>query len=214
MRLEWLERLPLTIPTFILLAAVGLGLVRVLLRRTALLPAPWRHAVLETVDATLVAAVLSFLIITFVVQAFYIPTGSMAPTLQVGDRILVAKFAYRFRNVRRGDVIVFRYPLASSKDFVKRVVALAGETVELREGLVLIDGRPLSERYPTPLGGGDRACTSTYGPQRVPEGHLFVLGDNRCNSEDSRFFGFVPERNVIGRALVIYWPPDRIGLIH
>ena len=169
---------------------------------------------LGSIWGSFVAAVLSFLIITFVVQAFYIPTGSMEPTLQVGDRILVAKFAYRFRDVRRGDVIVFRYPLASSKDFVKRVVALAGETVELREGLVLIDGRPLSERYPTPLGGGDRACTSTYGPQRVPEGHLFVLGDNRCNSEDSRFFGFVPERNVIGRALVIYWPPDRVGLIH
>ncbi|OLD37538.1 MAG: signal peptidase I, partial [Armatimonadetes bacterium 13_1_40CM_3_65_7] len=115
--------------------------------------------------------------------------------------------------IRRGDVIVFHYPLNPGKDFVKRVVALEGETVELRDGVVLINNSPIAELYPTALVGGDR-CTSNYGPQLVPAGQLFVLGDNRCNSEDSRFFGFVPHENVVGKALVIYWPPQRLGLVH
>ena len=213
MRFTWFDQLPLSIPTLILILAAVLLVVRLLVSRVGRLPAPWRRSVLETLDASIFAAVLSLAIITFVVQAFFIPSASMEPTLQVGDRILVSKFSYRLGSIRRGDIIVFRYPLGPARDFVKRVVALPGETVELREGLVLISGKALSELYPTALPGGDRACTSSYGPKKVPDGQFFVLGDNRCNSEDSRFFGFVPAANVVGKALVVYWPPPRIGSI-
>ncbi len=214
MRLEFLDRFPLSIPSLILLLAGVLIVARVALKRTYAIPPAWRSSIVETLDASIFAALLSLLIITFVVQAFFIPSGSMEPTLAIGDRILVSKFTYRFSPIHRGDVFVFHYPLNPGKDFVKRVVALGGETVELRDGVVLINTTPISEFYPTALAGGDRACTSNYGPQKVPTGQLFVLGDNRCNSEDSRFFGFVPEENVVGKALLVYWPPPRIGLVH
>ncbi len=213
MRLDWFDRLPVNIPTLILILAAGLLIVRLAVSRLGVLRSTWRRSLLETLDASIFAAVLSLIIITFVVQAFFIPSGSMEPTLQVGDRILVSKFSYRLGPIRRGDIIVFRFPLSPSRDFVKRVVALSGETVELREGLVLINGKPLSELYPTALPGGDRACTSSYGPNKMPAGQYFVLGDNRCNSEDSRFFGFVPAQNVVGKALLVYWPLPRVGLV-
>jgi len=211
--LEILDRLPLSIPSLILILAGVLIVARLIVKRAYAIPPTWRTSVVETLDASIFAALLSLLIITFVVQAFYIPSGSMEPTLQVDDRILVSKFSYRLGAIERGDVIVFHYPLNPGKDFVKRVVALGGETVELRDGVVLINGNPITELYPTALAGGDRACTSSYGPQTIPEGQLFVLGDNRCNSEDSRFFGFVPVQNVVGKALFIYWPPQRLGLV-
>jgi len=214
MRLEFLDRLPLSIPSLILLLAGVLIVARLIVRRTYVIPPAWRSSIVETLDASIFAAVLSLLIITFVVQAFFIPSGSMEPTLAIGDRILVSKFTYRFGPVRRGDVIVFHYPLNPSKDFVKRVVALGGETVELRDGVVLINTSPISELYPTALASGDRACTSNYGPQKVAVGQIFVLGDNRCNSDDSRFFGFVPDENVIGKALLVYWPLPRMGVVH
>ncbi|HET6780564.1 MAG TPA: signal peptidase I [bacterium] len=213
MRLEFLDRLPLSIPSLILVLAGVLIIARIVIRRVQSIPSHWRSSVVETLDASIIAALLSLLIITFVVQAFYIPSGSMEPTLMVGDRILVSKLSYRFGTVERGDVIVFHYPLNPGKDFVKRVVGLGGETVELRDGVVLINNTPIKELYPTALGGGDRSCTSSYGPQRVPAGQIFVLGDNRCNSEDSRFFGFVPRVNVVGRAGFIYWPPPRLSLV-
>jgi len=211
--LEILDRLPLSIPSLILILAGVLIVARLIVKRAYAILPTWRTSVVETLDASIFAALLSLLIITFVVQAFYIPSGSMEPTLQVDDRILVSKFSYRLGAIERGDVIVFHYPLNPGKDFVKRVVALGGETVELRDGVVLINGNPITELYPTALAGGDRACTSSYGPQTIPEGQLFVLGDNRCNSEDSRFFGFVPVQNVVGKALFIYWPPQRLGLV-
>jgi len=211
--LGWAERLPFGIPTLILAVAVGLFIVRQIVRRLYRLPPAVRLSIVETLDATIFAALLSLVIIVFVVQAFFIPSGSMEPTLRTGDRILVSKFTYRIWEIHRGDIIVFRYPLNPNKDFVKRVVGLPGERIEMKDGLVQIDGRPLSEIYPTALPGGDRACSSNYGPETVPTGSLLVLGDNRCNSEDSRFFGFVPITNIIGRALAVYWPPDRIGLV-
>lgn len=207
------ERLPFGVPTLILALALVLFIIRVIVRRSYRLPPAVRLSIVETLDATIFAALLSLVIIVFIVQAFFIPSGSMEPTLRVGDRILVGKFAYRIWEIKRGDVVVFRYPLNPNKDFVKRVVGLPGERVEIKEGLVLINGRPLGEAYPTKLPGGDRACSSNYGPQVVPGANLFVLGDNRCNSEDSRFFGFVPIKNVVGRAIVVYWPPDRVSLV-
>jgi len=157
MRLEFLDRLPLSIPSLILILAGVLIIARIVIRRAQSIPSNWRSSVVETLDASIIAALLSLLIITFVVQAFYIPSGSMEPTLMVGDRILVSKLSYRFGTVERGDVIVFHYPLNPGKDFVKRVVGLGGETVELRDGVVLINNTPIKELYPTALAGGDRA---------------------------------------------------------
>lgn len=211
--MELLDRLPLSIPTLILILAGVLIVARIGVKRAYAIPPAWRTSVVETLDASIFAALLSLLIITFVVQAFYIPSGSMEPTLQIDDRILVSKFSYRLGRIARGDVIVFHYPLNPGKDFVKRVVALGGERVELRDGVVLINDLPITELYPTALAAGDRACTTSYGPQKIPPGQLFVLGDNRCNSEDSRFFGFVPVENVVGKALLVYWPPQRLGLV-
>lgn len=211
--LGWAERLPFGVPTLIVAVALGLFVLRQIVRRIYRLPPALRLSIVETLDATIFAALLSLVIIVFVVQAFFIPSGSMEPTLRTGDRILVGKFAYRLWEIRRGDIVVFRYPLNPNKDFVKRVVGLPGERIEMKDGLVRINGQSLSEVYPTALPGGDRACSSNYGPQTVPKGSVFVLGDNRCNSEDSRFFGFVPLKNVVGRAMAVYWPPDRIGLV-
>ncbi len=205
-----LVRNEMSIPVLILLVAAALVVLRFAVRELVLLSPALRRAILETVDAALFAVVLAFFIITFVVQAFFIPSGSMEPTLQVGDRILVAKFYYRLAPIQRGDVIVFRYPLNPGKDFVKRVVGLPGDRVELRRGVVYINGKPRPDLTPA---DGDHTCAQDYGPKTVTPEHLFVLGDNRCNSEDSRFFGLVPARNVVGRALVIYWPPHRIGLV-
>jgi signal peptidase I len=182
---------------------------RIIVKRAAQIPAAVRTAIVETLDACLFAALLSLVIITFVVQAFYIPSGSMEPTLMVDDRILVAKFMYRFEPVHRGDVIVFRYPLNPQRDFVKRVIGLPGDRVQLKDGVVHLDGTVLSEK-----GYTIKPDFGNYGPVTVPASQYFVLGDNRNNSEDSRFFGYVPRGNVIGKAIFIYWPLPRIGFVH
>ena len=180
----------------------------------------------------IVALAVAIVLKTFVVQAFFIPSGSMEPTLEPGDRVLVQKVVY---GPDRGDVIVFSDPqgrpgpdrgivggflhwLSSTlgierpehEDFIKRVIGLPGETVELRDGRLFIDGVRIREPY---LKGA--VDTRDYGPVRVPEGALFVLGDNRLNSNDSRFgLGFVPVDKVVGRAFAIVWPPSRVGWIH
>jgi len=199
----------LSIPTVILSVSAFLLASRIIVKRAAQIPAAVRTAIVETLDACLFAALLSLVIITFVVQAFYIPSGSMEPTLMVDDRILVAKFMYRFEPVHRGDVIVFRYPLNPQRDFVKRVVGLPGDRVQLKEGVVHLDGTLLSEK-----GYTIKPDFGNYGPVTVPASQYFVLGDNRNNSEDSRFFGYVPRGNVIGKAIFIYWPLPRIGFVH
>jgi signal peptidase I len=183
-------------------------------------------AIRETVQLVVVALLLAFVIKTFAVQAFYIPSESMLETLQVGDRVLVEKLSYRFRDIERGEVVVFRRPgleedgfspaatwrsflegiglsqPAEDRDLIKRVIGLPGETVELRDGVVFVDGQPLQEPY-AGLESRD------FPPLVVPEEQYFVLGDNRGNSRDSRFgLGTIPEGNVIGRAFVIIWPPS------
>ncbi len=199
----------LSIPTVILSVSAFLLASRIIVKRAAQIPAAVRTAIVETLDACLFAALLSLVIITFVVQAFYIPSGSMEPTLMVDDRILVAKFMYRFKPVHRGDVIVFRYPLNPQRDFVKRVMGLPGDRVQLKDGVVHLDGTVLSEK-----GYTIKPDFGNYGPVTVPASQYFVLGDNRNNSEDSRFFGYVPRGNVIGKAIFIYWPLPRIGFVH
>lgn len=176
-----------------------------------------------------VAFALALFLKTFLIQAFYIPSGSMEPTLMPGDRVLVMK---AFDTPERGDIVVFEDPepgrqpdrgivegflhwlseglgfaRPADEDFIKRVIALPGETVELRNGKLFVDGVLIRERY---LEGP--VDTRDYGPKTVPDGRLFVLGDNRLNSNDSRFgLGFVPRDKVVGEAFVIIWPPSRIG---
>lgn len=199
----------LSIPTMILGVSALLVASRIIVKRAYAIPPVVRTSIVETLDACIFAAVLSLVIITFVVQAFYIPSGSMEPTLMINDRILVAKFLYRLEPIQRGDVIVFRYPLNPQRDFVKRVMGLPGDRAQLKEGVVYINGQRISEK-----GYTIKPDFGNYGPVTAPQGEYFVLGDNRNNSEDSRFFGYVPRANIIGKAIFIYWPPQRIGFVH
>lgn len=153
--------------------------------------------------------ILALGIRTFVAEARYIPSGSMLPTLEIDDRLIIDKLGYRFAEPQRGDVVVF-YPTDKLKEeykdaFIKRIIGLPGETVEVRDGRVLIDGEPLSENYIA------EKPQYNWGPETVPEGQYLVLGDNRNNSYDSHYWGFVPRDNIIGRAIVRFWPLDRVG---
>ncbi|TCJ20524.1 signal peptidase I [Rubrobacter taiwanensis] len=145
----------------------------------------------------------------FIVEAFYIPSESMEPTLQVNDRVLAAKFVYYFTTPERGDIVVFRSVENPDEDLIKRVIGLPGDTVAIQGGTLFVNGQPRQEPYVARGVGG----FATFGPVTVPEGHYFMMGDNRSNSQDSRVFGPVPEENLIGDAFLRFWPPGRIGLI-
>lgn len=191
----------------------------------------------EYVEAFAIALIAALFIRTFVVQAFRIPTGSMEDTLLVGDFLLVNKFIYgakipftnwrlpSIREPKPGDIVVFKYPRNEEQDYIKRCIAVEGQVVEIRDKMVYVDGK----KFDTPAGckfidptvkprgvveydieprsAGNR---DNYGPVQVPEGHLFCMGDNRDNSYDSRYWGFLPRENVIGEALIIYfsWDPN------
>lgn len=176
-------------------------------------PVREKSVVRQYAEAFLIAIVLALVIRTFVVQAFKIPSGSMLPTLQIGDHILVNKFIYWYTDVQRGDIIVFRFPQDEGRDFIKRVIALPGEKVEIRGKRVLINGKPLKEPYSVHL---DRAIQETphsprdnFSPVEVPQGQLFMMGDNRDYSMDSRFWGFLDMKKIRGKAFLIYWSWDR-----
>jgi signal peptidase I len=169
--------------------------------------------VVVLVGALLVAMAVK----TWALQAFWIPSGSMEPTLQVNDRVLVNKIGYDIDDVDRGDIIVFERPdgwgVGDIKDLIKRVVGLPGETVSVVDGVVHIDGAPLDEPYlaegvATPDFFAESGCVPEC---VVPADHLFVLGDNRTNSDASNHFGFVPFDDVVGRAFLRVWPPGEIG---
>ncbi|MDQ0287585.1 signal peptidase I [Desulfofundulus luciae] len=163
----------------------------------------------EIIESVVVAVLLAAVIRLFILAPFYIPSGSMEPTLQVGDRIIVSKLAYRFGEPRRGDIVVFKYPLDPSRDFVKRLIGLPGETVALRNNHLYINGRLVAEDYlPQDIHFAD------FGPVQVPPGYYLMLGDNRNNSDDSRVWGFLPRQNIVGKAILVYWPLERIGLLH
>ena len=165
----------------------------------------------------LIAAVLAFGIRSFILGPYKIPTGSMHPVLMEGDRIFVDKITYRFKEPRRGDIVVFKYPLDRKKDFVKRLVGFGGETLEIRDGQIYVDGQRLEK----PASFAQRFYYNRedwdYGKRgqkiAVPEGHLFVLGDNSAQSSDSRNWGFVSRKDLIGRAVLIWWPLNRFRLI-
>lgn len=169
------------------------------------------------VKPLLIAAVLAVGIRTFILGPYKIPTGSMRPNLMEGDRIFVDKLSYRFREPLRGEIVVFKYPLDRKKDFVKRLAAFGGESVEIREGQIFINGSRI-ESPPVILerfyyNRDDWEFGKHEQVVRVPEGHLFVLGDNSAQSSDSRSWGFVPRKDLVGRAVVIWWPPSRVRLI-
>ncbi len=167
---------------------------------------PWPK-LRDGIETLVWAVALALLLRTFVVQAFWIPSGSMIPTLLVGDRVLVCKFEYLLRSPRRGDIFVFKYPKDTGVDYVKRLIALPGDTFEIRDGVVWINGRPTEEPYVR------FKDTFNCGPVTVPEKNYVALGDNRPNSADSRFWGFVPWKNIRGPVHVRYWPLNRIGLV-
>jgi signal peptidase I len=190
-------------------------------------PVPFQKStVREYFESICVAVILALFIRTFVVQAFKIPTGSMEPNLLVGDHLLVNKFVFAptasaveqavlpIRDIRRGDVVVFKYPEEPDRDFIKRIIGLPGETVEVSGKQVLVNGTALDEPYAhflLPHDGSEGQSFDVrehYGPVTVPEGHLFAMGDNRDNSQDSRYWGFLPAHYVKGRALMIYWSWD------
>jgi signal peptidase I len=194
----------------------------------------WNRFLGSTPFLIFVALAIAILVKTFVIQAFYIPSESMVPTLEVGDRVFVSKFMFDGADIARGDVIVFENPNAGelpdrsgissvlhwlgegiglaqpeNEDFIKRVIALPGETIEIRRDVVYINGKQLDEPYLTQAA---RDSTGDYPLHTVPDDALFVMGDNRGNSADSRYgLGFVPLEKVIGKAFVVIWPPSQMG---
>ncbi len=177
----------------------------------------------EYAEAIGMALLLALFIRTFIIQAFKIPSGSMIPTLQIGDHILVNKLSYgirvpiwgqylaEFKRPQRGDVVVFIFPEDRSKDFIKRVIGVEGDVVEIRGKKVYINGEAVEDSYAhfegdDPQGGF--FIRDDYGPKKVPENQIFVMGDNRDRSYDSRFWGFVDLNDVRGKAFLIYWSWD------
>ncbi len=160
-----------------------------------------------------VAALLAALLIkTFLLQAFYIPSDSMNPTLVQRDRVLVNKLSYDFHDVHRGDIVVFKRPPGEDdpdiKDLIKRVIGLPGDTIEGRDGQIVIDGRVLKETYTA-----NGSPMNDFPPRTVAKGHYFVMGDNRGNSKDSRVFGPIAKSLIVGRAFVRVWPISKISLL-
>ena len=158
----------------------------------------------------LAAVTLALLMRTFLIAAFYIPSESMEPVLEIGDRLLVSKLSYRIGDPEPGDVVVFRTPPsmqpAQTAELIKRVVAVGGQQVEAVNGRLIIDGSPVDEHYLS-----TEVYTRDFGPVLVPAGYVFVMGDNRRSSQDSRVFGAIPENEIVGRAFARFWPPTRLG---
>ncbi len=168
-----------------------------------------RHELRGWTRDLLLAVGLAMVIIIFLYQPVKVEGTSMAPLLTDQERIFINKFVYRFEPIGRGDVVVFWYPLDRSKSFIKRVVGLPGETVEIRQGRVYVNGKRLNEPYVPP----QFTDVSTFGPVRVPPDEYFVMGDHRASSNDSRVFGPVPDRYIYGKAVFAYWPMERFGSI-
>ncbi|MBE9138165.1 signal peptidase I [Nodosilinea sp. LEGE 07088] len=173
-------------------------------------PAPrhrgiWR----ETVETLGLSLLLAFGIRTFVAEARYIPSGSMLPTLEVNDRLIIDKVSYRFTEPQRGDIVVFMPPesLNETNAFIKRLMGLPGDEIEVKGGLLYVNGEPQQEPYIA------APPDYEYGPVTVPPDAYLVLGDNRNNSVDSHYWGFLPQDNLIGQAVFRFWPMDRLGTL-
>jgi signal peptidase I len=172
--------------------------------RAGLLRAFW-----ELLHDLAVAVLFCFFLVTFVGQAFRVQGTSMLPPLEDGERIIVNKLVYRFRPIGRGDVVVFWYPRDPSVSFIKRVVGLPGDVVELKEGYLFVNGKAVEEGYLNPRFRDE----DSYAPVEIKKGYYYVLGDHRNSSNDSRSWGEVPEKYIYGRAEARFWPPAKIGVI-
>ena len=196
--------------------------------------APKKSIAREYTEAILIALLLALLIRTFIVQAFKIPSGSMKKTLLIGDHILVSKFSYGthipneipFINVKlfddivlfskvpqRGDIIVFKFPKDETRDFIKRVIGLPGDLLEVKRQKVYINNKPYKDihaRHTDSPSDSPLVPRDDFGPILVPDDHVFVMGDNRENSQDSRYWGYLNVKKIRGKALIIYWSWDRI----
>lgn len=174
------------------------------------IPEKHKKTINENLDSFIIAGITALILIHFVVRTFYIPSESMLPTLRVKDYILVNRFIYRFHPPQRGDIVVFHPPQTANsdgKDFIKRIVAVGGDTLEVKNEKLYINDQPQKEPY-------------IYGPpyydlsrRKIDQEKLFVMGDNRNNSDDSHVWGQLPVKNIIGKAFFIFWPPRRIGIL-
>ena len=178
----------------------------------------------EYLEAIVVAVILALFIRTFVVQAFKIPSGSMLPTLQIGDHLLVNKFIYGIKtpfsgktlipisSPERGDIVVFRFPKDPSIDYIKRVIGISGDRIEIKNKVIYINGKKTEDSHAyvtdSPILPHSQSPRDNLGPLLVPEGNIFVMGDNRDNSYDSRFWGFVGKKAILGEAFILYWSWD------
>ena len=174
----------------------------------------WKQQVKENLVTVAIAIIIALLIRFFIAEPRYIPSVSMFPTLEIGDRLVVEKVSYHFQPVHRGDIIVFQPPkqlqlrgYEANQAFIKRAIAKSGDTVEVQDGVVYVNNKPLAEDYIAQLPQYNMPLVT------VPEGNLFVMGDNRNNSNDSHIWGFLPESNIIGHAVFRFWPWTRIGMI-
>jgi signal peptidase I len=183
-----------------------------------------KSLVREYVEALIIAILLALFIRTFIVQAFKIPSGSMLPTLKIGDHLLVNKFSYGLKlplvgttlipwdGPSRGDVVVFRFPKDRSVDYIKRVIGVPGDTVTVKNKKLFINGEAIADPHAhfssAMILSSQASPRDNFGPVTVPKGNIFVMGDNRDNSYDGRFWGFVEQRDVLGKAFILYWSWD------
>ena len=205
---EWLANMPIE---YVLAIIFALFAIRLILKRFT---SPAAKSSAEMAESALMAVALVYLLIRpFIVQAFFIPSGSMMPTLLERDHILVNKFIYRFTAPKRGDIVVFKCPTAADPhevDYIKRLVGLPGDVIEVKEGVVYRNGKALKEFYL--LEPGDIGYDMP--PVKVEKGMFFVMGDNRNNSNDSHKWGQLDRNRVLGRAMVTFWPIPRVGVLH
>lgn len=172
-------------------------------------PRSTARSFIELVFIFICAIALAILLQAFLVKPFQIPSESMMPTIDPGDRILVNRLAYRFGPVQRGDIVVFKSPSDPDVDFVKRVIAVGGDTIEVKRGMVILNGEPQIEGYTMSVD------VSNFPKTLIPEGNVFVMGDNRADSQDARFWTppWLAEDAIIGKAFFTYWPPSRMGTL-
>ena len=179
------------------------------------------RTIIEYVVLAVVAIAVALLIQAFLVKPYRIPSESMENTLLIGDRVLVDRISWRFSDPKRGDIVVFHPPF-SGPVLIKRIIGMPGDTMSLKDGAVYVNGRALSEPYVRTIGGkavpsdpfDNGLPWSLQSPYKVPAGNYFVMGDNRTDSDDSRYWGTVARDQIMGRAFFIYWPPKRIGGIN